>query len=243
MGSVKKVDVGRKIPWIWLGLGLILLALAAAGRMLPLQAWLGTLNQRVAGFGPAGLAVFVAVYAVAAVFFVPGSVLTIGAGFAFGLLRGTVAVSLGSTLGAGLAFLVSRHLVRKRISVLAQRNEKFAAIDQAIGREGWKIILLLRLSPLIPFNLSNYLYGLTAIPFRPYLLASWVGMLPATVLYVYLGVVGKASLGTATGQGGGEYWLHFFYLVVGLAATVTVTWFVSRIAARALNAINVRSDP
>ena len=180
------------------------------------------------------------VYAAAAVLFVPGSLLTIGAGFVFGLLWGTVAVSAGSTLGAALAFLVSRHLARNRISAMAQKNKKFAAIDRAIGKEGWKIILLLRLSPLIPFNLSNYLYGLTAIPFRPYLLASWLGMLPGTVLYVYLGVAGKAGLEAAAG--GGHNWLRLTFLGAGLATTIVVTWYASRIAIKALETSAVKTE-
>jgi uncharacterized membrane protein YdjX (TVP38/TMEM64 family) len=228
-----------RIPWSWLGLILLVLALTIAGRRLPLQTWLEAFNQWIGTFGAAGIVIFALAYAAATVLFVPGFVLTVGAGFAFGLLWGSLAVSLGSTLGAGLAFVVSRHLARHKISSLAQKNPKFAAIDRAVGREGWKIVLLLRLSPLIPFNLSNYLYGLTAIAFWPYLLASWVGMMPGTVLYVYLGAAGKAGLEAAAGQSGKGDSLHTAFMAVGLAATIAVTWFISRLAAKALQASNV----
>jgi len=127
------------------------------------------------------------------VFFVPGSLITFGAGLAFGLWPGFPLVSMGATLGAAMAFLIARYFVRSRVQEAAKNNAKFAAMDEAIGKEGWKMVALLRLSPLLPFNLSNYLYGVTKIAFWPYLAASWVGMLPGTFLYVYLGAVGKGA--------------------------------------------------
>ncbi|MBN2083590.1 MAG: TVP38/TMEM64 family protein [Anaerolineales bacterium] len=231
----KRAETAKRTAAILLGLAVAGLALTAAVRLLPLQAWLEAFNRRVADAGPEGLVFFVLAYAAATVLFVPGSVLTVGAGFAFGLLWGTAAVSAGSTLGAGLAFLVSRHLARERISSMAKRNARFGAVDRAVGREGWKIILLLRLSPLIPFNLSNYLYGLTAVSFRHYLAASWLGMLPGTLLYVYLGVAGRTGLEAAAAPANGHDWLRTAFLAAGLAATITVTWFVSRVARKALN--------
>ena len=128
----------------------------------------------------------------ATVLFLPCSVLTVGAGFAFGIAWGTLVVSIGSTTGASLAFLISRYVARDRIVAIAEKNAKFKAIDRAIGRQGWKMVGLLRLSPAIPFNLSNYVYGLTAVRFWPYVLASWIGMFPVTLLYVYLGAFGQA---------------------------------------------------
>lgn len=228
------MDHIRKIPWTWIGLAIIVAALLLAGRLLPFDAWLKQFSAWVADFGPAGVVLYALAYAAAAVLFFPGSVLTIGAGFVFGILWGTLAVSLGSTLGAAFAFLIGRYVARDRVSALARKNERFAAIDDAIGKQGWKIVLLLRLSPLVPFNLSNYLYGLTAVPFWPYLVASWVGMLPGTVLYVYLGVVGRAGLEVAAGQRVTHNWLQTVFLAVGLVATIIVTWFISRIARKAV---------
>jgi uncharacterized membrane protein YdjX (TVP38/TMEM64 family) len=138
----------------------------------------------------------------------------------------------GATLGAALAFLIARYLLRVRIEKFAQGNRKFGAIDAAIGKQGWKIVGLLRLSPLIPFNASNYFYGVTSVGFWPYLLASVVGMLPGTLLYAYLGAVGQAGIGGGGRKGHSP--LEWTFLGVGLLATVGVTFFVSRLAKTAL---------
>jgi len=185
--------------------------------------------------GVIGILIFIIVYAVATVLLAPGSILTIGAGFAFGLWKGFLAVSAGATLGAALAFLVSRFIARDRVEAIAQRNEKFRRIDAAIGREGARLIFLLRLSPVIPFNLSNYFYGLTAVKFWPYVLVSWIGMIPGTFLYVYIGIASKAVVSTAAGgepvKHGWEYWT---FTGLGLAATIIVTIWVTKIARDAL---------
>ncbi len=144
--------------------------------------------------------IFVIAYAVACVAFVPGSLLTPGAGAVFGPVVGSVCASLGSTAGASLAFLVGRFVARDAVARRIAGNPRFRAVDDAIAREGWKIVLLLRLSPLFPFVFLNYALGLTRVRFRDYVVASWIGMMPGTVLYVYLGsVLGEAFLrGDAT---------------------------------------------
>lgn len=234
MEAASQESQARKVPWKWLVLGILILALILAGRLLPLREWIKQFDAWVEGIGPWGIVIYALAYAVASVLFFPGSLLTIGAGFVFGLVWGTVAVSLGATLGAALAFLIARYVARDKISAWARKNKKFDAIDTAIGKQGWKIVALLRLSPIIPFNVSNYFYGLTAVPFWPYLIASWVAMLPGTVLYVYLGVVGKTGVEAASGQGSAAHSLQTVFLSVGLVATIMVTWFISRIARKAL---------
>jgi uncharacterized membrane protein YdjX (TVP38/TMEM64 family) len=219
--------------WKWLVLVLVVIALFAASRVLPITEWLKSFDQWVAGLGPGGLVIFIIVYALATVLFVPGSVLTIGAGFIFGLGLGVLAVSIGSVTGASLAFLISRYVARRKIESLASKNEKFKAVDRAIGDQGWKLVFLLRLSPLIPFNLSNYFYGLTAVKFWPYVLASWIGMLPGTVLYVYLGTIGKAGVESAAG-GRARSPAEWAFLIVGMIATIVVTLWVTQIARKAL---------
>lgn len=158
------------VPWKWIAAGVGVLGLLILGRTLPLGEWLRAFNERVGQSGVAGMAIYAGVYVLATVLFVPGSALTAGAGFVFGVARGMLVVSISATTGAALAFLIARYVARDRIAELAAKNERFRTIDSAIGREGWKIVGLLRLSPLVPFNLSNYLYGLTSVRFWPYVL-------------------------------------------------------------------------
>ena len=224
-----KASQSSRVPWSWILAGFAVVALLAVWHFLPMDSWLRELQQVVAGMGVMGHVIFGLVYVVAALLFVPGSVLTIGAGFIFGLGWGTVVVSAASTAAAAAAFLIARYLARDRVEKMARRHPKFGAMDRAIREKGWRVVALLRLSPLIPFNLSNYLYGLTAVDFWPYLLASWVAMLPGTVLYVYLGVAGRAA-----GQGKGRSPWEWALFAVGLVATLVVTVVLARAARREL---------
>src|SRR6266480_3390125 len=213
----------------------ILIGLLLAMKFLPVQQWLRSFNDWVGQMGLAGIFIFIAVYAAATVLLAPGAILTIGAGFAFGLWKGFLAVSAGATLGAALAFLVARFIARDKIEAMARRNPKFRRIDNAIGKQGAKLIFLLRLSPVIPFNLSNYFYGLTAVKFWPYVLASWIGMMPGTFLYVYIGAASKAAVAAATGGEAVKHgWQYWTFLGVGFVATVIVTIWVTKIARDAL---------
>lgn len=224
----------KKWPWKWIGAGLAVVALIVAVKFLPVAAWLTGFNEWVKGFGPWAVVLYIGVYAVATVLFLPGWIFTVGAGVAFGLLWGTVAAICGATLGATLSFLIARYAARGAVSKRFSKNKKFKQIDAAIGKQGWKVVGLLRLSPLIPFNLSNYLYGLTSIEFLPYVLASFIGMLPGTLLYVYLGTIGKVGLEASEGSGSGRSSLEYIFLGVGLVATIIVTIVVTRVARGAL---------
>jgi uncharacterized membrane protein YdjX (TVP38/TMEM64 family) len=183
--------------------------------------------------GLAGALLFVLGYVAATVAFVPGVLLTIAAGAIFGVAKGTALVFVAATLGASAAFLVSRYLARPLVERRLAGNGRFAAIDRAVGHEGGKIVFLLRLSPVFPFNLLNYALGLTQVRFRDYVVAS-AGMLPATLLYVYygkiLGDVARVASGMPIPRGVEYYVL----LGIGLAATIAVTVLVTRIARRAL---------
>jgi uncharacterized membrane protein YdjX (TVP38/TMEM64 family) len=163
------------------------------------------------------------------VLFLPGSVLTLGAGAVFGVVWGSVYVSVASTLGATCAFLVGRHFARDAILRQTAGNERFAALDRAVAAEGWKIVGLTRLSPVFPFALLNYAFGLTQVKLGQFVLASWLGMMPGTVLYVYLGSLAQAAAGERT-RTTGEWALY----VVGLLATIAVTVMLTRVARRAL---------
>jgi len=186
----------------------------------------------IAAQGIVGILVFVGTYIAATVLFVPGSILTLGGGFVFGVLGGTVAVSVASTVGATCAFLVGRYIARSWVASRTAGNPRFQAIDEAVAREGWKIVLLTRLSPVFPFNLLNYAYGLTGVGLGGYLLASWIGMLPGTVMYVYFGSV-AASIATL-GSGGASGPVQWILYGLGFLATLGVTVFVTRLARRAL---------
>jgi len=197
-------------------------------RALPTAQMLDLVQRKVATLGAWGPVAFGVAYFVAAVLFVPGSALTLAAGAIFGLFGGFATVSASSTAAAGASFLIARYLARDKVRKMAESNRTFGAIDKAIAHGGWKIIALLRLSPAVPFSLGNYLYGLTPVKFWPYLLASWVAMMPGTFLYVYLGFVGK----TAAGGGGKNPW-QYVLLGAGLLATIVVSVYVTRLARKA----------
>lgn len=203
-------------------------------RRLPLSSLAADLEGWVRGLGVWGPLAYAAVYVVAVVALVPASAMTLAAGAIFGPLVGTAVVSAGSTLGAALAFLIARHLARDAVARRVRRYPRFDAIDRAIGEGGWKVVALLRLSPAVPFNLQNYLYGLTRVRFWPCVLTSWVAMLPGTLMYVYLGHAGRAGLEAASG-GGTRTPARWAMLGIGLAATVAVTLYVTRLARKALS--------
>jgi uncharacterized membrane protein YdjX (TVP38/TMEM64 family) len=208
------------------------LLLLAALRALDLQSLLAPALARVAALGPWGPALFIVLYVAACVLLVPGSALTLGAGAVFGVVRGSILVSVAATAGAVAAFLVGRYAARDWVAGRMAKDPRFKAIDDAVAREGWKIVLLTRLSPVFPFTLLNYAFGLTRVRLRDYCLASWAGMLPGTVMYVYLGsLAGElAAVGGRRARTPGEWGLY----ALGLAATRAVTVYATRVARRAL---------
>lgn len=210
------------------GLAVLIFLGRQLGAYVPqFAAWVDTLGF----WGPL---VFILGYAAATVGFVPGLILTLAAGAIFGLARGTLYVFVGATLGSTLSFLVARYLARGAIERRLEKMPKFAVIDNACSREGLKIVCLLRLSPLFPYNLLNYALGLTRVRLRDYVIAA-VAMIPGTFLYVYYGkVLGSlaAVAGGAEVERGVGYWV---VLGVGLLATLVVTTYVTRIARRALS--------
>lgn len=217
---------------------LLLIAAAAALLLsvnhLDAQARLMAALVTIESLGAWAPAAFIGIYICATILFLPGSVLTLGAGLLFGLTMGFVYVSIGSTLGATAAFLVGRYFARDWIAGKIEHRAKFKAIDEAVAGEGWKIVGLTRLSPVFPFNMLNYAFGLTKVTLRDYFFASWIGMMPGTMLYVYLGSIAGdlATTGTGTGQKSPAQWTM---TVIGLLATAAVTIHITRIARRALD--------
>ncbi len=207
-------------------LAVLLLGRALGGYVPAFADW-------VEGLGAVGPLVFVVGYALAVVAVVPAAVLTLVAGAIFGLGRGVLLVFVAAVLGSCIAFALARHGARGLVEHRVARNPRFAAIDRAVGREGFRIVFLLRLSPVFPFTLLNYALGVTRVRFMDYLLAS-IGMLPGTVLYVYTGKL----LGTVAAVAGGARTQHgvadWVLLGVGLLATIAVTAQVTRLARRAL---------
>lgn len=213
----------------------VVMVLLIVGRQFDIQARMQMLLHTIDNLGAVGYAVFFGVYVLACIFFIPGSILTLGAGAIYGVVLGSVLVSISSTIGATAAFLVGRYLARSWVSRKIEGNAKFSAIDTAVGEEGWKIVGLTRLSPVFPFSLLNYAYGLTKVRLRDYVLASWIGMLPGTIMYVYIGSLAKSlsAVGTdcADCERSGMQWMLYG---VGLLATVGVTIYVTKIARKAL---------
>lgn len=222
---------GGKARLIAAGIAVVLLL--AASRFYDLTGLLTGAMNWVEAQGLVGIVVYVLLYVLACVLFVPGSILTLGAGAVWGVSGGVPVVSVASILGATAAFLVGRHLARDWVARKIEGNGRFKAIDEAVAREGWKIVGLTRLSPVFPFTLLNYAFGLTRVSLRDYFFASWIGMLPGTLMYVYLGSLAGslAALGAGQSTRTPAQWALYG---VGLAATAAVTVYVTRIARAAL---------
>ncbi len=222
------------VPWLRiLPAALILGTALVVGWFADVPAQVRTALDWIDGLGWWAPAAFVLIYILIAVLLIPGSILTIGAGAVFGVIRGTIYTSIGSTLGATAAFLLGRFLLRGWVTRILDQRPRLKAVDEAVGREGARIIFLLRLSPLVPYSVSNYVYGLTNIRTLPYMLASWIGMIPGTLLYAYIGslVQRVADLGQAEQTATTGEWALY---ALGLIATAIVTVRITRIATRAV---------
>ena len=222
--------------WNVLRLVLLLVVVTAAGSavlLLPIREYAVQVLGWVRGLGMWGPIALGAIYIPATILFLPGSLLTLATGFLFGVFRGTLTASLASTLGAAVAFFVGRFIARDWIQAKVSKSPKFKALDDAVAEQGFKVVLLTRLSPMFPFNFLNYALAMTRVSFREYLLASWLGMLPGTVLFVYIG----SSLASLSEISSGEFeggLASKILLGMGLIATIVVTTVAARMAQRAL---------
>lgn len=206
------------------------------GFLARLVTWLRETTAQLGWLGPFFFGLF---YALAVVLFVPGSALTIAGGVTFGLALGTLTVFVGANIGAALAFLIARYVLRDRVEKLLANRPALRAIDRAVETQGWRIVFLTRLSPVFPFSAQNYFYGLTGVTFTQYVAASLVGMFPGTLLYVYIGAAGAE---VAEASGGAAGWGRTALLVAGLAATAAVVVLVTRVARRELQKALARVD-
>jgi uncharacterized membrane protein YdjX (TVP38/TMEM64 family) len=213
-------------------LGAVAVVLVVAG-FLDLGTRIAELRGWIASLGRAGPLVFVGIYIVAVVAALPGSALSVSGGILFGSVWGVALVSIGSTIGASLAFLISRYLAREPTANWLAKNERFRKLDRMTEQHGWIIVLLTRLVPLFPFNLLNYGFGLTRVRFRTYVLWSWIGMLPATIVFTVGGDALSQSLD------GKVPWL----LVVALLVAIIIVAVIVRYARQALTTREATAAP
>ncbi|HEX8254937.1 MAG TPA: TVP38/TMEM64 family protein [Thermoanaerobaculia bacterium] len=208
----------------------VVIAFAIVVRTLPVAAWLEAFKAWVQGQGAVGYVAYVLVYAVCCVLLVPALALTLGAGAIFGFAAGAVVNIIGATIGATIAFLLARGVLRRRVERMTSGHVKFRALDRAITREGTKIMWLVRLSGFPPFTWVNYAFGLTGISLGPYVLTTFFGIIPGSLAFTYAGAAGAAAL---TGSG------NRIILIVTAIGAVIVSAFVARIAMRAIKRAGV----
>ncbi len=206
--------------------------------LLPVGKVVAKLDDVLDRLGPYAITVFMAVYIVDAVVLGPAWLFALAAGLAFGLVKGGLIVWASATIAAGAAFLIARYVARHRVEALARKNEKFEAVDRAIAKSGWKVVLMLRISPILPYTIANYLYGLTAIRFWPYLIATAVGIVPMVAVYVSIGAAGREAV--LAKAGGHQSTAEWIVLGVGLALTVGAGYLIARGAKRELAEIRAR---
>lgn len=214
----------KKAPWnLIIGIAFVI-ALFIAWFLLPVKEWLQSFTQWVEGLGVWGGVVYGVFYAIATVLLVPGAPLTIAGGLLFGVALGFPIILIGATVGAALAFLAARYLVREKVKAMVESRPKLKAIDRAVADEGWKIVAMVRLTPIVPFNLQNYFFGLTEVKFWHYVAATLAGIIPGVLLYLYLGAIGAATL-----TGGAKLGpLQWGFFIVGLVVTIVVVVLVTK---------------
>ncbi len=212
--------------WKWALLLLMLVAVAIGARMFPLLEWLKSFAQWAEQLGMVGALLYGVVFGLMSMLMLPSIPFTIVAGFAFGMVKGVLSIMFGIAIGAALGFLFARYAARGAIVQKIAANPRFNTIDRAIAKDGWKIVGLLRMCP-VPFGITNYLYGLTAIEFWRYMAATLVGMLPGCVAFVYVGAFGKGTLD------GPRQPIQYVLGGLTLVALIGVTSVLGRIARRA----------
>jgi uncharacterized membrane protein YdjX (TVP38/TMEM64 family) len=231
--SVLKLDAadgfGRRRAWLWAGFGLLLAGVVALSCLCPLAHWVARFQHWIVGLGPWGVAIFALLFIAATVVLAPDWPLSIVAGLVYGFWALPVVV-VAATTAATLSFLAARYLFRDRVRAFLVGRPRLAAIDRAVAEDGWKIVALLRLSPAVPFNLQNYLFGATAVPLAQYIAATAIGIVPGSLFYVYLGVLGHA----ARHPGGGAM-LRWLLFAVGLLATAAAAMLITKKARKKLD--------
>lgn len=186
---------------------------------LPMAEWITQFRHWILELGASGVVAFVLLYVLVTALLGPASALTLSAGLAYGAW-GFPLVVASATLAASVAFLLGRYVARDRVTRWINRDARLSALNAAISLQGWRVVGLMRLSPMLPYGVQNYLFSVTRIHFVPYVVATLIGIMPATALYVYIG-----SLGQAVGTAGILQWV---LVLAGLLATLAVAWFIGK---------------
>jgi len=234
MSTKQKFNFKGKLKFLLLSLFVAVLIITA--KVFNFQVIFNSLVAQVNSLGVWGAVAYIGVYNLATLLFVPGSVLTLKAGCLFGLFWGSVYVLIAAIIGATLAFLIGRYLSRDWVSRQIEKHPKLKAIDLAVAKEGWKIVLLTRLCPLFPFNLINYVFGVTQVSLKDYVLGSF-GIIPGTVMYVYIGTIAGNLAMTNMPEQALTPEARTYQLImqgIGLIATIAVTIYITKVAQKAL---------
>ena len=231
--NAEAITEDRRSPWPKVLIGIaVLAALLFAYKALPVPEYVTSFQDWVKGYGVVGWFIFIVVYALTAFALIPGSLLTLAAGVIWGL-GGFPIVIVGATIGSAISFLAARYLFKDRVQEKVAQYPKFRAVNEAIGEEGWKVVGLLRLSPALPFSLQNWFLGVTPVGFWPSQIATFFGIMPGTLLYVWIGSLG--------GQAAGDGMSTAKWVVggLGIAATLLVTVIVTKKATAKLKEFSV----
>ncbi|HEX3882908.1 MAG TPA: TVP38/TMEM64 family protein [Stellaceae bacterium] len=226
MAASKRARRAKKKPewreWLpWIGVAVVVAGLCAAWFLLPLREWLDALQNWLRGLGAWGVAILVLILFVMTFLPAPDWPLPIAAGYVYGVWAFPI-VYFSVAFASALAFLAARYLARDRVRAFLGRRPKYRPLDKAVAEDGWAVVALVRLSPIVPFNLQNYAFGATGIPFWQYLTATLAGIIPGIALYVYFGIVGE-------GLGKGKVSpLEWALLGVGIVATIGLSVLVTR---------------
>jgi uncharacterized membrane protein YdjX (TVP38/TMEM64 family) len=219
----------RAARWKWIAIAIAIAAAGAAAALLPMADWLAEFEGWLERMGLASaILAFCAINVVANLLLIPAWIFPVAAGAVFGLAWGLVAAAGAATISSLAAFLLSRHLLRGRLEKLVRGNATFKSFEKAVAGEGWKVVALMRLSPVLSSGMKSYFFGLTRIRLATYTGASAVGMLPGLVIKVFVGAAGYDAL-----QRGALEWT---LLAVGIIATVTAAVMVKRLMQRRLHA-------
>ena len=213
-------QAGKKWPrwWPWAAGGLLLLVLCLGWFLLPLREWIGALQSWLLGLGLTGVLIFVLILIVVTFLPAPDWPLPIAAGYVYGFWAFPLTYA-SIAFASVLAFLAARYLLRDKIQPLLNRRPKYRKLDRAVADDGWQVVVLMRLSPIVPFNLQNYALGVTAIPFMQYLTATLIGIAPGIAIYVYFGIFGK-------GLGNGPSFFDWVLFGLGVLATIALAILV-----------------